>query len=335
MTSEHETRDSDRGTGRSPVGKFTESQYLLPASILISAIILAGAWMYTAKLKTQGTFRSNTAPEQEKASRLEEAVAPYEGVALPVSWGNLGARLVSVGAIDAARFTALYEGQGTFSDEYRDLLLGENNGRLKMTRANAGYLLNLFWALGLASKNPILDTGEMTDRAYGGAENFASTAGWTMAAGNAMDHYSRHMFFPLSAEQQSLVDKVSRGIYRPCCGNSVHFPDCNHGMAMLGLLELMASQGVSEKDMWETALAVNSYWYPDTYLTIAAYLGQKGIGWDEASPEEVLGSAYSSSSGYAKVASQVSGSGRGSGGGCGVDAGVSSAPASGQNGCDL
>src|SRR3989344_7376730 len=106
----------------------------------------------------------------------------------------------------------------------------------------------------------------MTNPEYGGAGNFASTGGWTLAKGDAMDHYSAHPFIMLSREHQELVERVSKGIYRPCCNNSTHFPDCNHCMAMLGLLELMASQGVSEEDMWKAALAVNSYWFPDTYL---------------------------------------------------------------------
>ena len=185
-----------------------------------------------------------------------------DGVELPVVWGDLGAKLVSVGAIDAEKFTALYASRGGLSEEERALLLGNSEGKLRMTAENAGYLLNLLWALGLASKNPILETGEMMNPAYGGAGNFASTAGWTLANGNAMNHYSRHLFFNLTPEQQALVDKVSRGIYRPCCSNSTHFPDCNHGMAMLGLLELMASQGVGEQDMKKTALTVNSYWFP-------------------------------------------------------------------------
>jgi len=48
-------------------------------------------------------------------------------------------------------------------------------------------------------------------------------------------------------------------------------------MAMLGLLELMAAQGVGEEEMYKAALAVNSYWFPDTYLTIAEYMQNKGI----------------------------------------------------------
>ena len=210
-----------------------------------------------------------------------------------------------MGAIDADKFKAIYETRGAFTDEYKNLLFGQNDENLKITKDNAGYLLNLFWALGLANKNPILDSGEMVNPAYGGAKNFASTAGWTMAKGDSMDHYSRHIFFALTDEQQALVEKVSRGIYRPCCGNSTHFPDCNHGMAMLGLLELMASQGVSEEDMWKAALAVNSYWFSDTYITIAAYMKNKNIDWKDVNPQEMLGINYSGAQGYARVASEV------------------------------
>ena len=163
----------------------------------------------------------------------------------------------------------------------------------------------------------------MVDKKYGGnAGNFASTGGWTLAIGNPMDHYSRHQFLNLTPEQQASVDKISKGIYRPCCNNSTHFPDCNHGMAMLGLLELMAAQGVSEQEMWDTALIVNSFWFPNNYLTIATYLDGKGVDWKDVNPEEILGIDYSSSRGYAKISAQVvqpqQQNGGSGGGGCGV-----------------
>ncbi|HEY4525513.1 MAG TPA: hypothetical protein VJL32_00245, partial [Candidatus Paceibacterota bacterium] len=141
----------------------------------------------------------------------------------------------------------------------------------------------------------------------------------------------------LTSEQQALVDKVSRGIYRPCCGNSTHFPDCNHGMAMLGLLELMASQGVNEQDMYAAALAANSYWFPDTYITIATYMENKGVEWKNVNPQEVLGAYYSSASGYARIASQVTAPNSSQGGsGCGVDDGQSvPAPQRQQGGCGI
>jgi len=305
-------------------------------SIIISSILLSGTWIYTSGSKSNAP-QKNTTQNKTQISSLEKQVLPAEGVTLPAVWGDLGVQLVNTGVIDQNKFEAIYKQRGIFTDEYKKLLTESNNGKLVMTSANSGYLLNLLWALGLGSKNPILDTGEMVDPKYGGAKGFASTGGWTIAVGNPMDHYSRHSFFNLTAEQQALVDKVSRGIYRPCCGNSTHFPDCNHGMAMLGLLELMASQGVGEADMWKTALAVNSYWFPNNYMTIATYMKSKGIDWKDVTPQEVLGINYSSSRGYANIASQVTSPSVQSGGGsgCGVGTGETVAPQPQQAGCGI
>ena len=279
-------------------------KYATPLSIIGAGIIIA-------------VSLDASPPREINADSLQESVIPSAGVELPITWGNLGAKLVETGAIDPAKMAALYESRGGFSDEYRKLLERNANEKIVITNWNSGYLLNLFWALGLANKNPILeDKTEMMSPSYGGAENFASTGGWTLARGNAMEHYNMHKLIALTSEQQTLVDRVSRNIFRPCCGNSTHFPDCNHGMAMLGLLELMASQGMSEQEMYKTAFAVNSYWFPETYLTIAAYMQQKRIAWKDVSPKEMLGADYSSGSGYAKIYSKVAKPQQGQGGGC-------------------
>ncbi|MCR4274692.1 MAG: hypothetical protein NUW02_01430 [Candidatus Campbellbacteria bacterium] len=277
----------------------------IPLAILVAGVLIAGAMWFRG---TGGVGQLQATGDKEVNSQVlafEESIIPSEGVVLPATWGDLGAKLVSVGAIDVEKLKTTYDQRGALPEGFNKLLLEQNNGKLKITRENSAYLLNLLWALGLASDNSILESGEMSDPKYGGAQNFTSTAGWTIAQGNPMDHYSKHRFFNLTPEQQALVDKVSRGIFRPCCGNSTHFPDCNHGMAMLGLLELMASQGVSEEDMYKAALAVNSYWFPDTYRTIATYMKNKGIAWANVSPSEVLGAQYSSGTGYAKIKAQV------------------------------
>lgn len=318
----------------------TKKERILSASILISSVIIGGALIYTFGSKS-GTRQgaSATRQEQKLLSALEEKVLPSKGVTLPVVWGDLGAKLVEAGVIEADKFKSIYEQKGQFTEEYRKLLLDKNNGKIKITSENSGYILNLFWALGLANKNEILEKGEMMDPAYGGAGRFASTGGWTIAKGGAMEHYSKHLFFNLTPEQQALVDKVSRGIYRPCCGNSTHFPDCNHGMAMLGLLELMASQGASEQDMWDTALVVNSYWFPDNYLTIATYMKSKGIDWKKVNPQEILSAEYSSSRGFANIASQVTQPNSKNTGGSGCALGGAGTPAPQQqrqqSGCGL
>ena len=136
--------------------------YAISLAIVIAGAMFAGAWLYNAQNppnKIASAENQTAIAANLSVSELEKAVLPLAGVVLPVVWGDLGAKLVSVGAIDEKRFQALYDERGQFTAEYKNLLGGNNTGQLKITRDNAGYLLNLFWALGLASKNPILDSG--------------------------------------------------------------------------------------------------------------------------------------------------------------------------------
>ena len=267
-----------------------KKDHSVPISIITAALLISGAWIYTSEVKIM-------APGEKQESQESTEVV------LPVRWGDLGAKMASVGAIDAKKLEALYASRGGLSEEEKKLLYDSDNDFLKITPQNSGFLLNLFWALGLANKNPILETGPMAQ--YGDMGNFASTGGWTLAKEGAMDHYSRHKFFNLTPEQQKLVERVSKNIYRPCCDNPTHFPDCNHGMAMLGLLELMASQGISEQEMYEAALQVNALWFLEEYSTIARYLASKNQTLWAADPKEILGRDYSSASGFRRVASLV------------------------------
>lgn len=272
--------------------------------------------LYDVDINIQPRLIAQSSTKQ--ASLSKEAVIPSDGVILPVIWNNLGKQMVDAGVIDKDKFESLYAQRGKLSEETKKLLYNTNNGKLKIDENNSGELLNLLWAFGLSNKNPILQEGPMQSKEYGGAGRFASTGGWSLARGNAMDHYSTHSFVILTPEQQTLVERVSKNIYRPCCGNSTYFPDCNHGMAMLGLLELIAAQGATEKEMYKVALQVNSYWFPDTYITLATYFDIRDMDWDEIDPKEILGSAYSSAEGYQKILAQVQPAQFRGGGSCGV-----------------
>lgn len=289
---------------------------LLSASLLISAVIIAGAWVYTAKEEVPTLTQSEVGVPTPEG--IEKKVLPSQGVALPVRWGDLGAKMVSIGVIGKEKFEKVYAKRGGLDAEEKKLLEGVGNEQVVINKDNAGFLLNLFWALGLGSKNDILENGPMMSPQYGGAENFASTGGWTLARGDAMEHYSRHPLIVLTPVEQELVEEVSKNIYRPCCNNPTFFPDCNHGMAMLGLLELMASQGVSEEGMYKVALQVSAYWFPEVYLIIAQYLASNGIDWEDADPKEILGANYSSGSGYRKILDQVTVPEKRDAGSCGV-----------------
>lgn len=277
----------------------TKKDYSLPVSIVIAAVFIAGAWIYSANIK------SNTFPttSNKAAANLSEIVLPQKGFVLPINWGDLGIRLSQAGVIDAEKFEQLLSSRVEFSDNIKKMLYDSDNEKIIINPANANALLNFFWALGLGNKNEILEKGPISQ--YGDASRFASTGGWTMAKDNPMMHYNMHRFVELTPDQQKLVEKVSQNIYRPCCNNPTHFPDCNHGMAMLGLLELMASQGVSQEKMYETALKINSYWFPDQYLTIAKFLKSKNIDWDKTSPEKILGKEFSGASGFQWVSEQT------------------------------
>ena len=228
-----------------------------------------------------------------------------EKAALVLNWGDMGIKMAEAGVIDMEKFEALYAQRGGLSEADRKMLTAKNNEALAIDSENSGMMLNMLWAFGLGNKNSILENGQMVDPRYGGAGNFASTGGWTLSKGDAMDHYSMHQFLTLTSEQQELVEKVAKNIYRPCCGNATHFPDCNHGMAMLGLLELMASQGATEAQMYKTALEVNTLWFPDTYAAIKTLFVSRGVDWSTVDPKEILGAEYSSASGYQKVLSQI------------------------------
>ncbi len=352
MNNEDIQSSAEDATFDAPQEKRQKRDLLLPASILLSALILAGTWIYSLGFNTGNRLKVQSGENTNQVSGLEAKVLPKAGFELPVKWGDLGTKMVGAGVIDKTQFEGIYAARGGLTGEEKQLLSGNGNGNLKITEENSGVLLNLLWAFGLSNKNEILTKGPMmtysgaaspADSAFvatsakkaalAKAGNLASTGGWTIAVGSPMSHYGAHPFVTLTPAEQSLVENVSKGIYRPCCGNSVYFPDCNHGMAMLGLLELMASQGVSEDEMYRVALEVNSFWFPDNYLTIARYLESKGISWDKADPKQILGINFSSARGYQQILSQTpSPQNNGSGSGCGIDA--APAPRSG-SGCGV
>ena len=107
---------------------------------------------------------------------------------------------------------------------------------------------------------------------------------------------------PLTVKQQKMVEEVAAAVYRPCCNNSTLFSDCNHGMAMLSLLELMASQGVTIDQMFEAAKYVNAFWFPEQTLDVAIYLQTNyWVDFAHAAPRQVVRRELPSASGFKMV----------------------------------
>ena len=299
---------------------------LLPGSILLASVIIGGAIL----LKDKKQESVVTEGVREVPVVLSESEGD-ETLEIPLD--DIGAKLVSVGALNKEAFLLLYS--GIEREEARRLV--ETKGTVTLSKKNSGILLNLLWGLGLSQKSAVLEKGKMQNPMYGGPGRFASTAGWSIAEGdpispvrdrdgserasvsNGMNHYSHHLFMSLSPEQEVLVRRVASGIYRPCCDNATDFPDCNHGMAMLGLLELLASKGASEEELYRSALIANRLWFSEQYAVVDRYVAGQGGG--QADARTLLGKTLISASGFARVAQAVqtpSARQEGSGGGCSV-----------------
>ena len=249
--------------------------------------------------------------QQRELTALYEQVNPRDGYALPISYGDLGPQLIESGVIDYNAFATVYARSGNpLSKAQIEILNQGSDEQVIITAENAHFLLNYFWAVGLANKNPILLDGPIVQNSGGQIQRFASTGGWTLATKPVTEIYASLDLIPLTAEQQRRVEEVAAGVYRPCCNNPTLFPDCNHGMAMLGLLELMASKGATTDQMFEAAKYVNAFWFPQQNLETALYLkSSQNMDFKDADACLVTSAGFSSGSGFAATHQELQSSG--------------------------
>lgn len=269
------------------------------ASVLLEYYVLEQ--QFTKQLaELAGTTKN---PDQ-LAQILKEKVLPQKGYVLGVTWGDIGKKLLETGAIDKEKFDKMFA-QDPGNSKMMKYLDNPSKDHMQITEANAHFMVNTLWALGLVSKNNILDKGEMQTYGQGDPMQYASTGGWDLGTKDTSVLYSSAPLIQLTDKQQQLVEKIAATIYRPCCGNSVAFPDCNHGMAALGYVELAVKQGLPEKQIYQDVLALNSFWFPQQYVTLAAYFNQQKTDWGKVDPKAVLGQEYSSAQGAQQIAQKV------------------------------
>lgn len=238
---------------------------------------------------------------------LQQRVLPENGYVFKIKWGDLGKRMVQDGVIDEAKLAQAVNSEQSLQPNLKRYFDNSNPQEIELNSANAHFWVDVLWGLGLANKNALLEKGPMVDG--GNTANFASTGGWTIGVKQPMEIYAKFSYIPLTDQQQVLVVKIAENIFRPCCGNSTAFPDCNHGMAALGLIELMVYQNFSEEEIYKTVLAFNSYWFPQTYLDIAYHFAKNGRDYNKVPASEILSKTFSSAMGYAAVKKQLQESG--------------------------
>ncbi len=281
---------------------------LLVAFLLVDALILGavGSYYFSQKSFDRRLAKIEAQNPENLVKEATAKVLPAQGYTTKLKWGDIVKKLVEVGAIDPAKYQQIYNSK-TNGAEQLSLLEGESDQAISIDENNAYFVVNTLWALGLTQKSQVLDEGPMRT---GGTDtgNFASTGGWTLGTKAAMELYSSEELIPLTEEQQKLVQKIAANVYRPCCGNSVAFPDCNHGMAALGYIELAVANGLNEEQIYQDLLAFNSFWFPDTYVEMAIYFQQQeGKSWDKVDAQTALSRDYSSSAGAQKIKQAVQG----------------------------
>ena len=286
---------------------------LVSILIAIGIVVVAGAILFEIRVRPRlwvgkianQVNRVDRVNQEDKLiyQQLADKVIPVAGKTVLVEWGSMGQKLVQAGAIDMVKFKKIFP---ELTKEQRQVLEGDDLHQITFTAENIGFWTDVLWALGLTQESKVLSEGPMQQNAKNTPlQNYASTAGWTLGRKTAMQLYNSTQLIKLTSEQDELVYQAASNIYRPCCGNSAAYPDCNHGMAVVGLLELMASQGAGEQEMYEAALAFNSYAFADTYINAAAYLIKQGRAFEEAGPKELLGANWSSGQGANFVAKSV------------------------------
>ncbi len=238
---------------------------------------LPKAWRLQTQRKIMPVATQATDAKQGQSAAIFAQINPPEGYQIKTKYNDIGPMMLEMGVIDLDKFKQTYEKSGQpLTPEQLDILTKGSNKKIRITSDNSYFLLNFFWAFGLANKTKILEEGDMVKYGEGQVGNFASTGGWSLTrSGDSMEYYSKKAIVPLTKEQEDLVNKVASGVYRPCCGNSTAFPDCNHGMALLGIFELMAAQGATESEMFQAGKYINSYWFPGTAFDTALYFKNK------------------------------------------------------------
>lgn len=226
-----------------------------------------------------------------------EEVLPRDGIQTGVSFGDALQKMIAADVLMPEKFRSVYAQRGGMPPWVAALLARPSEVPIRLTAATASDLLNLLWPIGLATRTPF-NADSPTNGSH--LPRLASTAGWTLgreASGAA--YFDKIDALALSPAQAALVREVAERTYRPCCDNSALFQDCNHGSAMLGLLELAASQGMGKPKLEQVALAANSFWFPREYLKTALFFAIfEQRPWREVAPEELLGERYSSASGW-------------------------------------
>jgi hypothetical protein len=234
--------------------------------------------------------RESGSPSGSASASSPDALAatlfPDEGVNLGVSWGDIPPRLVEEGVLDLEKFSAAAQRAGSpLTDDQLKVLTEGSDEDIIFSAANAYFMLDVLWALGLANKTTVLTEGPIAQNGWDQAGGYAGTGGWTIGVQPGPEY--------LAALE----------------------------MAALGLAELMASQGASADEIFQALKDISPFWFPSQYHQLALYFEGQDQDWEDVDARVVMGREYSSSAGFKQVSALLQQQGSlGTGGAAGGNA---------------
>ena len=240
-------------------------------------------------LRVLGVSPDRTFPQFDEAAAN---VIPEAGFQSRIALKDSVVRIVRHGVIDRGKFFDLRLRMGPLPPELNTVLSEVSELPIKLTRGNAADYVNLLWPVGLANHIYSNFQSPLKGSSLAG---FASTGGWTLGKkSEGSTYFNRYPIVALTPEAEILAVRVAQSTYRPCCGNSTFFQDCNHGSALFGVLQLGASQGLQEQELFQEALAFNSFWFPDYYIKTALYFSVvRKTQWRDIDARLVMGQEFS------------------------------------------
>ena len=139
---------------------------LVANAVLIAMLITPQVVKFKAN-RQKSAQTAATVPAVTNKDNIFNEINPVDGFEIDASYGNLGPKMTAAGGIDPEKFKSIYaKSNQPLTLEQTDILQKGSAEKIKITRDNSYFLLNFFWAVGLANKSPILDEGDMMK--YGG-----------------------------------------------------------------------------------------------------------------------------------------------------------------------
>jgi hypothetical protein len=282
--------------------------YLALALSMVSAVLLGGVGMQFMMTinKSVASSSNNTNSVSPVASLPQEfqgpplpgrvpptsllvsEVAQPNGVPLPpVRFGNTVGKLVQASALNASAVRQAMNNSGEQFASYEANILSGNpqtENLVILNSSDSSFILNVLWAIGINNNNAILNSGPVVLK--GNPFTYASTAGYAPLGKLSLGGID---LLTLTAEEQVIAEQVAANTYRPCCDNPAAFPDCNHGAAALGLIELMASQGFNSTSIYGALKQFESFYFPQDFVYEALfYFVSQGLTWDQVPGDQAL-----------------------------------------------